>query len=245
MLSSTSGLAMLLRLAGLAAVLLVTQGTFEGTLRVRTIELTLEEDGLKESWLTMSPAALAAREDASVDSSGVQIKGMVMRLANKEGGEGYGLLDFGRRVMVMVDPGSRAYFEVPLPAGAPSSTATAPGSQLVKPLGQTRKINGINVTGYEVRSSDQIIRAWMTQDFPGLTGMFRTAAAQMGDPGDDDPDDAALSQLMRHGFPVLMITLTDRSLKIEETVSIERAALSADLFKVPAGFTKQTIPGGP
>jgi hypothetical protein len=237
---------MLLRLACLTAAVLVTQApAFEGTLRLRTIEVTLEEDGLKESWLTVAPAALAAREDASVDSSGVQIKGTVMRLANKEGGEGYALLDFGRHVMVMVDPASRAYIEMPLPAGAPPQAATAPGRQLVKPLGQTRKINGINVTGYEVRSSDQIIRAWMTQDFPGLTGTFRTAAAQMGDHDEDDPDDAAMSQLMRHGFPVLMITLTDRSLRIEETVSIERAALSADLFKVPAGFTRQTLPGGP
>jgi hypothetical protein len=236
---------MLLRLACLTAAVLVTQApAFEGTLRLRTIEVTLEEDGLKESWLTVSPAALAAREDASVDSSGVQIKGTVMRLANKDGGEGYGLLDFGRHVMVMVDPASRAYFEVPLPAGAPPA-AGAPGRQLVKPLGQTRKINGINVTGYEVRSSDQIIRAWMTQDFPGLSGTFRTAAAQMGDHDEGDLEDAAMSHLMRHGFPVLMITLTDRSLKIEETVSIERAALSADLFKVPAGFTRQTLPGGP
>lgn len=236
---------MLLRLACLTAAVLVTQApTFEGTLRMRTIEVTLEEDGLKESWLTVSPTALAAREDASVDSSGVQIKGTVMRLVNKDGGEGYALLDFGRHVMVMVDPASRAYFELPLPAGAPPA-ATAPGRPLVKPLGQTRKINGINVTGYEVRSSDQIIRAWMTQDFPGLTGTFRTAAARMGDHDEDDPEDAARSQLMGHGFPVLMITLTDRSLKIEETVSIERTALSADLFKVPAGFTRQTLPGGP
>jgi len=50
---------------------------------------------------------------------------------------------------------------------------------------------------------------------------------------------------MKYGFPVLMITLTDRSVRYEEMVSIERGTQSADLFKVPAGFTKQKLPGGP
>lgn len=230
-------------LAVLLAPLLVTQAPFEGNVRMRTIELQLEEAGLKESWLDVAPAALAAREDVTIDSSAMQVRGTVMRMVGEEG-RGYMLLDFGRHAIVMVDEESRSYFELPLPAGSPAA-ATTTGRQVVKPLGQTRRINGINVTGYEVRSQDQIIRAWVTKDFPGLTGALRTAGAQMGDHDADDPDDVARSQLMSLGFPVLVITLTDRSLKIEETLSIERGNLGADAFKVPAGFTRRTMPGGP
>lgn len=233
---------MTLRLAAaLIAPLLVTQGTFEGKLRMRNIELSIEEQGLKESWLDLAPNAAAAREGADVDSAELQMKSNVLRIETKGEG-GYGLLDFGRNVMVMVDPASRIYLEFPMPAGS-AAKAPSKGAPVVKPLGRTKTMNGATVTGYEVRSADQILRAWMTKDFPGLTGTFRSFAARMGD--NDDPDDAAVAALMAHGFPVLLITLTEASVRYEEMVSIERAALSADLFKVPAGFTKQTMPGPP
>jgi len=233
------------RLIALLLPLLLTQGTFEGTLRMRTIELDLEEAGLKESWLDVTPATLAAREDVRVDSSSMQVRNGVMRFRGEDGGEGYGLIDFGRRVIVMVDPSSRAYFELPLPGGPPPQAATAGPRPALRTLGQ-RTINGIVTTGYEARAQDLIIRGWMTQAFPGLTGSFRSMSREMGDmPDPNDPEEVAKAQLMQKGFPVLVITLTDRSLKVEETRSIQSATLGADLFKVPAGFTKQTLPGGP
>ena len=229
----------------LSAPLLVTQASFEGKLRMRTIELQLEEAGLKESWLEVAPATLAAREDADVEEASLQIRNNVMRVENKDGTQGFALLDLGRRMMTAVDGESRSYLEFPMPAGdqMPAAGAARPALPTVKPLGQTRTMNGVKVTGYEIRSRDQIIRAWMTQDFPGLTWTFRAAAAQ-GE-GSDDPEAAGIAQLGRYGFPILLITLTDRSVQYEETVSIERSALSPDLFKAPAGFTKRTIPGGP
>ena len=229
-------------IAALLAPLLVTQGTFEGKLRMRAIDLELEESGMKESWLDVAPNVAAAREGAEVEESELSVKDNVLRFAGKTEGAGYGLLDFTRRVMVVVDPASRIYFEVPLPAAAAPATPK-PGAAVVKPLGKTRTLNGVNVTGYEVRSDDQILRAWMTKDFPGLTGAFRAFAAKMGE--NDDPEDAAVTELMKYGFPVLMITLTDRSVRYEEMVSIERGTQSPDLFKVPAGFTKHKLPGGP
>ena len=230
-------------LAALLAPLLLTQGTFEGRLRMRTIELQLDEPDLKESWLDFDPAKAAAREDADVEEAELQLKNNVLRFENKTEGKGYGLLDFGKNVLVVISPESHKYFEMPLPAGSGAATATRPGSAAVKPLGRTRTINGLNTTGYEVRSEDRILRAWMTKDLPGLTGTFRSFAARMGD--DDDPDDAAAQELMRYGFPVLMITLTDGAVRYEELVKVEGGTLSPDLFKVPAGYSKQTFPGGP
>jgi hypothetical protein len=232
-------------MAVLLAPLLLTQGSFEGTLRMRTIELQLEEAGLKESWLEVSPATLAAREDVSIDSSGMQMKGGVMRMVGPDAASGYGLLDLGRHAIVMVDPSTRSYFEFPMPAGPPPPAARSPVRPVVRALGQTRRINGVSVTGYEYRAPDLIIRGWVTKDFPGLTGSMRAAMAQMGDRDEPDEEDLAMSQIMQNGFPILVITLTDRTLKLEETVSIQPASLSADLFNVPAGFTKRTMPGGP
>ncbi len=235
---------MLLRLACLTAAVLVTQApAFEGTMRMRTIEISLETDGLVQRWLDVAPATLAGREDADIDEATMRIKGRVLRFENQDGGEGYGLVDFSRNLMTMVDPASRLYLEFPLPAGDGAAAAGRSRPSVVKPLGRARVMNGVNVKAYEVRLDDEIMLAWMTQDFPGLTGSFRVMTERTADA--DDPEDAAMTELMRHGFPVLLITLTDRSVRYEEMVSIERAALSADLFKVPAGFTRQTIPGGP
>jgi len=234
---------MTLRLiAGLIAPLLLVQGTFEGKLRMRSIDLELDEPGLTESWLDVAPATAAAREDADVDIAEMQVKNNVLRLENtEEDDKGFGLVDFGRQTMTVIDPVRKMYFEVPLPAGEQTATPPA-GTYTIKPLGKTKTINGMNATGYEVRAKDQIVRAWMTKDFPGLTGVFRAFASKMR--GNDDPEDAAVAELMKFGFPVLIITLTDRSVRYDETVSIERATLNADLFKVPTGFTKQSIPGG-
>ena len=233
-------------LALLLAPLLLVQGTFEGKLRLRTIELTLEEPGLKESWLDVPAATLAAREDVNVDSSVMLVRNNVLRFSGKDSGEGYGLLDFTRHAIAMVDPESRSYFEMPLPAAPPAQPSAGAGrGPVVKALGQTKRLNGVTVTGYEVRSQDQIIRAWLTTDFPGLTGTIRSAASQFGTDESNDPDDVAMTQLMAKGFPILMITLTDRTLRVEETVSIERVTLGAAMFTVPVGFTKRTMPGGP
>ena len=228
-------------LAALFAPLLLTQGTFEGKLRMRSIDLQLDEPGLKESWLDFDPAKAAAREDADVEESVLQLKNNVVRFENTTKGESFGLIDLGKNTLTIIDPRSRMYFEAPLDPGSSAAASARPAGSAVKPLGRTKTINGITATGYEVRSKEQILRAWMTKDFPGLTGTFRSFAARMGD--DDDPDDVAAQELMRYGFPVLMITLTESSVRYEELVSVERGTISADLFKVPAGYKKQNIPG--
>lgn len=248
---------MLLRFLTLAAALLVTQGpAFEGTLRLRTIELPLEQEALQVGLLDLSLAALAAREDAKVEESTLRIKNNVIHMENQDASQkGFALLDFGRRVMVMVDSAQRMYLEFPLMgpppmqgSGAPPLASRTPrnAGPTPRPLG-SRTINGIAVNGYEVQSEDLLVRAWMTQAYPGLTWTFRSAAAM---PGNDsgDPEDDATAALARYGYPILMFTLTPSSLRVEETRGVVRGALSADLFRVPAGFMKQSMPampGGP
>jgi hypothetical protein len=44
---------------------------------------------------------------------------------------------------------------------------------------------------------------------------------------------------------VLLQTLSAGSLELEETLSVERTLLGDAPFRVPAGFKKQELPGGP
>jgi hypothetical protein len=236
------------RLAALGAALLaVLPGgllaqTFEGRLRMRTVSLALEEgDALPESLFDVAVAAVMQREGAEVEEGTILIKGKVLRAEGVDARGAYSLWDIARDLVWVVEPAERAYMELPIDverAAAPPDPALK-----VRALGQTRTINGLRATGYEVRGEEFVIRAWMTQDHPGLTWAFRRIARR--EPGEDDPRDAAEALLSRYGFPVLLQVLSPGNLELEETVSVERATLGEELFRVPATFKKRAIPGGP
>jgi len=230
----------------LAATLFVTQApSFEGRVRLRTIHLQVEENGTQETLLDAALGVLAAREDAKVESATVMIKGNIIRTGGgADAGGVYALWDLNRNTMVLVQPKERAYMEVPLDEQPTRDPRARPAGPQPKSLG-TRTINGMKATGYEIRGDDLIVRAWMTQDHPGLTWAFRQAISQKDYEGEEDPEDAATAQLARYGFPVVLYTLNRGSLEIEETVGIERAALGPETFKVPAGFTKKSLGENP
>jgi hypothetical protein len=237
------------RLVALGAALLAVlpsgllAQTFEGKLRMRTVSLALEEgDALPESLFDVAVAAVMQREGAEVNEGTMLIKGKVLRAeGGAEAGGAYSLWDIARDLVWVVEPAARAYMELPID-DAPAAAAPDPALK-VRALGQTRTINGLRATGYEVRGEEFVIRAWMTQDHPGLTWAFRRIARR--EPGEDDPRDAAEALLSRYGFPVLLQVLSPGNLELEETVSVERATLDEALFRVPATFKKRAMPGGP
>lgn len=230
-------------IALVAAVVVVSQtpAAFEGRLRLRTIELNVEEDWTEGRLLDLPLATLVAREDAKVESATVMIKGNVLRTSGGPDADGgYGLWDMARHTMTLVQPAERIYMEVPMDQEGPrppqSPRAGRPAPRSLGP----RTINGLQTTGYEVRGDGLIVRAWMTQDHAGLTWTFRNAIAH-SENEEGDEEDAAMAALSRYGWPVLLYTLNRGSLRIEETTAIERTTLGADLFKVPAGFTKRNL----
>jgi hypothetical protein len=235
---------MLIRVIAAAAcvgIVLQTPAAFEGRIRMRTIELHVDEDGTEARLLDLPLATLAAREDAKVESATVMIKGSMLRTMGGPDSDGaYGFWDMARNTMTLVQPNERSYMEVPMDAEGPRPPQSPrAGGPTPKSLG-TRTINGVTATGYEIRGEDVIIRAWMTRDHPGLTWTFRSAIAHREDE-EGDEEDAAMAALSRYGWPVLLYTLNRGSLRIEETTGIERSTLPADLFKVPAGFTKRNL----
>jgi hypothetical protein len=237
------------RLAALGAALLATlpislaAQTFQGKIRFRTVQVTVTEDDARpEALFDAAVGSLIRREGAEVSEATLLINGKRLRteVANEEGAA-YTVWDIERDLLWLVNPAERFYMELPVES---SSAAAAPDPSLkLRALGQTRTINGMRAAGYEVRGEDFVIRAWMTQDHPGLTWAFRKVAGR--DEGGDNPIDAAGGLLSRHGFPVLLQTLTAGNLELEETVSVERAPLGDAPFRVPAGFKKRELPGGP
>jgi hypothetical protein len=232
-----------LALALFVTVFVAQAPSFEGRLRMRTIQLQVEEAETNAT-LDAPTATLAAREDAQVDSATILLKSNMIRTSRGDAdAEGYALWDLARNTMVLIQPAERAYFEVPMPASSKPARAAAPRGPAPRSLG-ARTINGMKTTGYEIRDGDVIVRGWMTTDHPGLTWAFRSAIAQPDDEGEEDFEDAATNRLSQYGFPVVLYTLRQGGLQIEEIVAVERTALGADAFKVPTGYKKKEL-GGP
>src|SRR5688500_12882406 len=104
-----------LSVALLVTVFAVQAPSFEGRLRMRTISLQIEEDET-DATLDAATSALAAREDAEVDSATLMSRGNMVRTSRGSDAEGYGLWDLARNTMSLVQPAERAYMEVPLRA---------------------------------------------------------------------------------------------------------------------------------
>ena len=232
-----------LALACLVTVFVAQAPSFEGRLRMRTIQLQVEEEETNAT-LDAPTATLAAREDARVDSATLMIKGNVLRTGRAGAeAEGYALFDMARHTMSLVQPAERAYMEVPLPATTTPARTAGPRAPAPRSLG-TRTINGMKTTGYEIRDGDLIVRGWMTTDHPGLTWAFRAAISQPDETGGEDFEDVATNRLSQYGFPVVLYKMRQGGLEVEEVVAVERTALGADLFKVPTGYKKKEL-GGP
>lgn len=230
-----------LALASVLSLFATQAPSFEGRLRMRMIHLQIEEDETNAT-LDAATQALAAREDAQVDSASILIKGNMIRTSGDAEAEGgYALWDLARNTMILVQPSERAYIEVPVPTGSKPAGAAAARGPAPRSLG-ARTINGMKTTGYEIRDGDLIVRGWMTTDHPGLTWAFRNAIAQP-DEEEEDFEDAATNRLSQYGFPVVLYRLRQGSLEVEEILAVDRSALGADQFKVPAGYKKKELGG--
>jgi hypothetical protein len=233
-----------LALALLATLFVAQAPSFEGRLRMRTIHLQVEEDETNAT-LDAATSVLAAREDAGIDSANIMVKGNIIRTEGGSGAaEGYALWDLTRNTMTLIQPSERAYMEVPMPQSSTPGRAAPARGPAPRSLG-ARTINGMKTTGYEIRDGDLIVRGWMTNDHPGLTWAFRNAISHQEEADEEqDFEDAATQRLSQYGWPVVLYTLRQGSLEVEEMLAVDRSPLSADLFKVPAGYTKRSL-GGP
>lgn len=189
-------------------------------------------------------------EGAESENATYSFKGSRARF---EADDGYAIMDIASGTLRMVDPDQRVYMEMSLEQLAAMSQGAqsamreptddpAPGP--VRPLGLTETIHGARTTAYEVRVGNEVTRAWVTDEHRELVSSVRAIldlSAQMGDEGEA----AAMESLVQHGFPMRMVTVDVETgdLQIEEFMAVRPGSLPDSQFEVPAGYTKQTIPG--
>ncbi len=240
---------------------------FEGTVRTRSISISVE--AFWERMESLDPHAILnvpiqdilRMRDVEVEEVIHYVKGSKFRTQPVGGNAPYGVADLDRGIFLNVQPDEQVYVEWtladmqdgmgpmtgPMPKGsenydAPKEDAT------IRPLGKTRTINGARTTGYEVRSGEDITWAWVTNEFTAATRAFRRMIEDMDKlmPGDDDDDDA-MALYAQHGLPMLVQELTvydgqaDGSYEIEEIILVQQESVSDSMFEAPAGYRKMTL----
>jgi hypothetical protein len=112
----------------------------------------------------------------------------------------------------------------------------------VQPTGKTRTVNGMEATGFEVKSGDETLVGWVTQEQPDLNKTLHDVQARMEKmtPPSLRGRQSARTSLGEKGFPVMMQTLDPDHYRVEEVIAVEKKAVPADMFAVPKDFAKTT-----
>lgn len=250
---------------------------FEGTITTR--QITVSEDALleilygdeeMEEEASLDPEQVFAiplerilsfagslGEEVEVSEVTFSIKGTQMRMEGDEEMPGYALLDFGAGTFQLVQPSEKIYIEwtkeefEELQAMMPEmeEAETSPSAQ-VRPLGETKQINGMSCSAYEVKLQDATTVAWVTEELRDLVTAFREFETRMQGMGMFDEEDEGTETFFlvaEHGFPVLEQTLTMYGMfggveyDVQEVVAVERESLSASLFTVPSDYERKSF----
>ena len=231
---------------------------FEGTIKFREISVT--RNALGEQGFDMSSAIfdvpterlLALRDnlvpngDMTIVETAIYIKGNLIRTDVTEGEEpGYATVDLASGTMRMFNPDEKSYMEMTkedmermraMGGGMPMTS----GELEVTATGITRTINGMTCTAYDVATDEGTTRVWVSKDNPELEESYKrfSERMQMMNMGDEVDEEYLVA---KHGFPVLTQRLTYSMYEINEVMSVERKAVSNDLFEPPAGWRKMTM----
>ena len=249
---------------------------FEGTIKTR--QITVSEDALleilygeeemeEETSLDAEKVfaiplerilSLAGSLGDEIDVSEVtfSIKGTKMRMEGDEEMPGYALLDFGAGTFQLVQPSEKIYIEwtkeefEQFQAMMPEMEEETGPSAQVRPLGQTKQINGMRCSAYEIKLEEATTVAWVTEELRDLVTAFREFETRMQGMGMFDEEDEGTETFFLvadYGFPVLEQTLTTYGMfggvdyEVQEVVAVERKPLSASQFTVPSDYERRSF----
>lgn len=258
-------------MSGLAVLTLVlpcsaVSQQFEGVLTMREtrfeIDAILPKFGGSPDSLLRRPLgdlrAAAEAADAGLEELTLMyyIKGNKLRTSNAGGSgsgsgsdEGYMILDFGTGSYQLVDPTQNMVIEwvadsAELSAVEGEDAATEPGAD-VRPLDETRTINGFACRGYRTLYEGGIVEVtWLTDTLRDLTAAFAELAALSQRFGDEGGRDGRVDRFLEHGFPILTMTVDPElgEFSAAEVMTATRQAVGDTLFTVPAGYLKVAMP---
>ena len=249
---------------------------FEGTIKTRQITVSEnalleilygEEEMEEETSLDAEKVfaiplerilSLASSLDDEIDVSEVtfSIKGTKMRMEGDGEMPGYALLDFGAGTFQLVQPSEKIYIEwtkeefEQFQAMMPEMEEETGPSAQVRPLGQTKQINGMRCSAYEIKLEEATTVAWVTEELRDLVTAFREFETRMQGMGMFDEEDEGTETFFLvadYGFPVLEQTLTTYGMfggvdyEVQEVVAVERKPLSAALFTVSSDYERRSF----
>ena len=142
--------------------------------------------------------------------------------------------------MASLPPDQRQQMEAVM-KNLPGAAGSTPPKPVVRPLGKTQTINGMQAAAYEVKIGDESAIGWVTQDQKDLQRAFkglREGEERMM--SSHTPSIGIQAALADSGLPVRVQKIDHGEYRIEELVDVQRTPLNADLFAAPAGFEKTT-----
>ena len=238
----------------LPAVPAVYAQDFEGVVRIRLIDVDVDR---AEELKNVDVAALLAlpleyllqlkgrdgRPAVSTSLRTYLIKSRSIRLEADQGDESsYTLINLSEKTIKIVSPQDETYYEISIPElTRPLFPLLRGGGYMVRPLNQTRVLNGVEATGYEAVADDNRVRAWLTQQYPSLTRLLEDLAKAI--PVPTETAENRLLGLAQLGAPILvqLVDMDGKKLddyEIQEIIAIRERALDARLFSVPEGYER-------
>ena len=261
---SVTTLRRFVRLTGLLFLSSLVSGSpaaaqeFEGMVRIRLIDVDLDRaESLQDIQI---PALLALPTDQLLRLRGSDgrpavstslrtylIKGRKIRVESDEGNEGaYTLIDLDTKMLTMVNPDNEVFHQISIEElTRPLFPMLQMGGYMIRPLNQTMKVNGLEVTGYEAVAGDNVARAWLTQQYPGLTRIMEDLARSIPMPTPTAED--RILGLVQLGTPVLvqLVDLDGKKLddyEVQEVIAVRLQPVDVRLFEIPEGYRRTANP---
>ena len=189
---------------------------------------------------------LKARDGSPAVSTSLRtylVKDRRIRLETDQGDEStFTLINLDEATIRFINPDEETYTEISIrELTRPLFPMLRTGGYMVRPLNQTRNVNGFEATGYEAVAEDNTVRAWLSPQYPALTRLLEELTRTIPMPTATAED--RLLGLAQLGAPV-MVQVVDMDGKklddyeVQEIISIRLQSLDSRLFTVPEGFKR-------
>lgn len=251
-------------LAGLALAAPAVAQDFEGTVTTRSITADVEvlraaTGGAPSAILALPLEELLQLPDVEVQQFTHYLKGSKFRSQPQGESEDapYVIVDYGRGVFQTVQPSERTYIEwtrqdieqvqADMMGQGPRQLLERPGKRpSIRATGETRMIRGVRCAGYEVRTDEQLVVAWVTADHAGALRAFQGFMREVErmNPRREVREIEPAELFMERGLPMLTQDLglyadeADGEYDVEEVLTIEAQPLPDGLFEPPAGYRR-------
>jgi hypothetical protein len=165
------------------------------------------------------------------------IKGKNIRMEMEaKGNKAVILYDFKDQKTIMLMPGQNMYMEFNANQFmTENDKKNDDKADNIKRTGETKEINGYKCEKWIYKDDDGLVEAWMTDKLGNFYMMMN--------PMDKDAQNKWQQKLQGNYFPMRVDVIEDGEKKSSmEVLSVNEMSLKEDLFKVPPGYQKFSMP---